>query len=68
MLASDQQTWPLVTIQARFCHRIKKSKNSICDLFISQFRFLLLEMTSCNSDFLRIERYCKFTITKKKMK
>ncbi len=68
---SDQQTfqhtWPLVTMQACFCHRIKKVKTVIVT-FLSHNSYLYwnCEFTSCNSDFIRIVRYCKFTIARKK--
>ncbi len=68
---SDQQkfqhTWPLVTMQACFCHRIKKVKTVIVT-FLSHNSDLYwnCEFTSCNSDFIRIVRYCKFTIARKK--
>ncbi len=68
---SDQQTlqhtWPLVTMQACFCHRIKKVKTVIVT-FLSHNSDLYwnCEFTSYNSDFIRIVRYCKFTIARKK--
>ncbi len=53
-------TWPLVTMQACFCHSIKKSKNSNCDLLShNSDLYWNCEFTSCNSDFIRIVRYCK---------
>ncbi len=56
--ASDQQTlqhtWPSVTMQACFNHRIKKVK-TVTVTFLSH-----------NSDFIRIVRYCKFIIVRKK--
>ncbi len=62
--ASDQQklqhTWPLVTMQACF-HDRKKVKNIFVTFFISQFLLLYW-----NSNFIRIVRYCKFTISRKK--
>ncbi len=68
---SDQQqlqhTWPLVTMQACFFHRIKKVKTVIVT-FLSHNSDLYwnCEFTSCNSDFIRIVWYCKFTIARKK--
>ncbi len=49
------------------CHRIKKVKTVIVT-FLSHNSDLYwnCEFTSCNSDFIRIVRYCKFTIARKK--
>ncbi len=46
----------------------KKNKNHICDLFISQFELLYwnCKFTSCNSYFIRIVRYYKFIIARKR--
>ncbi len=54
-------------MQACFCHRIKKVKTVILT-FLSHNSDLYwnCEFTSCNSDFIRIVRYCKFTIARKK--
>ncbi len=66
--ASDQQkfqhTWPLVTMQACFCHRIKKV-NTVIVTFLSHnsdFYYWNCEFTSCNSDFIRIVRW-KVTVS-----
>ncbi len=68
---SDQQTfqhtWPLVIMQACFCHRIKKVKTVIVTVLShNSDLYWNCEFASCNSDFIRIVRYCKFTIAREK--